>query len=68
MRYRIRAFLRLWRWRSDLSWRRALIVDTLRGRLEQRAVSSRLIRLEKPVWPSHRIATAMEIRQDDYPA
>ncbi len=37
MRYRVRTFLRLWRWRRDLAWRRALILDTLRGRLEIRA-------------------------------
>ena len=44
----VRAFLRLWRWRRDLTWRRGLVLDTLRGRLLQRA-NCRLIRLEEPV-------------------
>lgn len=46
--YMMRAFLRLWRWRRDLTWRRELALDTLRGRLPQRA-DCRLIRLENPV-------------------
>ena len=46
--YIVRAFLRLWRWRRDLTWRRELVLDTLRGRLPQR-VDCRLIRLEDPV-------------------
>ena len=53
MRYRMRTFLRLW-WRRDLAWRRALIRDTLRGRLELRGAQAHsTIRLEKPPGGTH---------------
>lgn len=65
MRYRMRTFLRLWRWRRDLAWRRALILDTLRGRLEQRA-ACRLIRLEQP--PARRRLDSQRPRRGDFPA
>lgn len=66
MRYRMRTFLRLWRWRRDWAWRRALILDTLRGRLELRG-ACRLIRLEKPPAPQ-RLDSQQRPRRGDFPA
>lgn len=62
---RMRTFLRLWRWRRDLAWRRALVLDTLRGRLEQRT-ACRLIRLEQP--PARRRLDSKTTRRGDSPA
>lgn len=65
MRYRMRTFLRLWRWRRDWAWRRTLILDTLRGRLEIRG-ACRLIRLEKP--PAPQRLDSQRPKRGDFPA
>ena len=67
MVFRMRTFVRLWRWRQDLSWRRALILDTFRGRLSQRA-ACRLIQLDVSVKRRPVAAPGVEIRKDDHPA